>query len=84
MNCRIDPLWQEYNRVPRGRGMNPTGPNTGAQVLESGLVHARGERIFETRLKPTVNIDPAAAAVHNISDDDLVNALSWPDIAQPL
>ncbi|MGK7451440.1 3'-5' exonuclease [Salmonella enterica] len=61
-----------------------TGLDAGAQALEIGLVNARGERIFETRLKPTVGIDPAAAAVHGISDDDLVSAPSWPDIAQQL
>lgn len=61
-----------------------TGLDAGAQALEIGLVNARGERIFETRLKPTVAIDPAAAAVHGISDDDLVRAPSWPDIAQQL
>jgi hypothetical protein len=41
-----------------------TGLDAGAQALEIGLVNARGERIFETRLKPTVGIDPTAAAVH--------------------
>ncbi|EBJ4206829.1 3'-5' exonuclease [Salmonella enterica] len=61
-----------------------TGLDAGAQALEIGLVNARGERIFETRLKPTVAIDPAAAAVHGISNDDLVSAPSWPDIAQQL
>lgn len=61
-----------------------TGLDDTAQALEIGLVNARGERIFETRLKPTVGIDPAAAAVHGISDDDLVSAPSWPDIAQQL
>ncbi|HFL6568371.1 TPA: exonuclease domain-containing protein [Salmonella enterica] len=61
-----------------------TGLDAGAQALEIGLVNARGERIFETRLKPTVGIDPAAAEVHGISDEDLVRAPSWPDIAQQL
>ncbi|EHY4777154.1 3'-5' exonuclease [Salmonella enterica] len=61
-----------------------TGLDAGAQALEIGLVNARGETIFETRLKPTVSIDPAAAAVHGISDDELVSAPSWPDIAQQL
>lgn len=58
-----------------------TGLDAGAQALEIGLVNACGKRIFETRLKPTVGIDPAAAAVHGIGDDDLVCAPSWPDIA---
>ncbi|ENW0691761.1 exonuclease domain-containing protein [Salmonella enterica] len=61
-----------------------TGLDAGAQALEIGLVNARGERIFETRLKPTVSIDPAAAAVHGISEAELADAPSWPDIAQQL
>ncbi|WP_409574233.1 3'-5' exonuclease [Salmonella enterica] len=47
-------------------------------------MNALGEKIFETRLKPTVSIDPAAAAVHGISDDELLRAPSWPDIAPQL
>ncbi|EAB8478308.1 3'-5' exonuclease [Salmonella enterica subsp. enterica] len=61
-----------------------TGLDAGAQALEVGLVNARGETIFETRLKPTVSIDPAAAAVHGISEAELADAPSWPDIAQQL
>ncbi|EAQ6365326.1 3'-5' exonuclease [Salmonella enterica subsp. enterica serovar Oranienburg] len=61
-----------------------TGLDAGAQALEIGLVNARGETIFETRLKPTVGIDPAAAAVHGIRDDELASAPSWPDIAPQL
>ncbi|EEK3037562.1 3'-5' exonuclease [Salmonella enterica] len=61
-----------------------TGLDAGAQALEIGLVNARGETIFETRLKPTVSIDPAAAAVHGISEAELADAPSWPDIAQQL
>lgn len=60
------------------------GLDAGAQALDIGLVNARGERIFETGLKPTVGIDPAATTVHGISDDDLVSAPLWPDIAQQL
>nr|WP_258018896.1 3'-5' exonuclease [Yersinia enterocolitica] len=52
--------------------------------MEIGLVNAQGETIFETRLKPTVSIDPAAAAIHGISDDALICAPSWSDIAQQL
>lgn len=47
-------------------------------------MNARGETIFETRLKPTVSIDSAASAVHGISDDELASAPSWPDIEQQL
>ncbi|EAO8183355.1 3'-5' exonuclease [Salmonella enterica] len=61
-----------------------TGLDAGAQVLEIGLVNARGDPIYETRLKPTVSIDPAAAAVHGISEAMLADAPAWPDIAQQL
>ncbi|EKK3319978.1 3'-5' exonuclease [Salmonella enterica] len=61
-----------------------TGLDDTAQALEIGLVNARGETIFETRLKPTVSIDPAATAVHGISEAELADAPSWPDIAQQL
>ncbi|EDU3770403.1 3'-5' exonuclease [Salmonella enterica subsp. enterica serovar Minnesota] len=61
-----------------------TGLDDTAQALEIGLVNTRGETIFETRLKPTVSIDPAAAAVHGISKAELADAPSWPDIAPQL
>lgn len=61
-----------------------TGLDNTAQVLEIGLVNARGETVYHTRLKPTVSIDPDAAAVHGISEDLLADAPSWPDIASLL
>ncbi|EAA9298148.1 3'-5' exonuclease, partial [Salmonella enterica subsp. enterica] len=51
---------------------------------EIGLVNARGDLIYETRLKPTVSIDPAAAAVHGISEAMMADSPAWPDIAQQL
>ncbi|EAR0238152.1 3'-5' exonuclease [Salmonella enterica] len=61
-----------------------TGLGNAAQAIEIGLVNARGDTIFHSRLKPTVSIDPAAAAVHGIRDDELVSAPSWPDITTQL
>ncbi|HBC0335707.1 TPA: 3'-5' exonuclease [Salmonella enterica subsp. enterica serovar Napoli] len=61
-----------------------TGLDAGAQALEIGLVNVSGDLIYETRLKPTVSIDPAAAAVHGISEAMLADAPAWPDIAQQL
>lgn len=47
-------------------------------------MNVSGDLICETRLKPTVSIDPAAAAVHGISEAMLADASVWPDIAQQL
>ncbi|EEE0771431.1 3'-5' exonuclease [Salmonella enterica] len=81
-NARLAHLW--LIQEPLFLDTETTGLDAGAQALEIGLVNAQGEKIFETRLKPTVSIDPAAAAVHGISGDDLVSAPSWPDIAPQL
>lgn len=61
-----------------------TGLGNAAQALEIGLVNARGDTIFHSRLKPTVSIEPAAFAVHGISEASLADAPSWPDIASQL
>uniref|UniRef100_UPI0020C2DC24 hypothetical protein n=1 Tax=Salmonella enterica TaxID=28901 RepID=UPI0020C2DC24 len=53
-----------------------TGLDAVAQALEIGLVNARGVRIFETRLTPTVGIDPAAAAVQLVTEPDRFPVLS--------
>lgn len=61
-----------------------TGLGNTAQALEIGLVNARGETVYHTRLKPTVSIEPRAAAVHGISEAELADAPSWPDVAVQL
>ncbi|HEY2452373.1 MAG TPA: 3'-5' exonuclease [Scandinavium sp.] len=61
-----------------------TGLDPRAQAVEIALVDAAGKTLYETRLRPTVSIDPAAAAVHGINNADLVNAPSWPEIMSPL
>lgn len=58
-----------------------TGLGNTAQALEIGLVNSQGETVYHTRLKPTVSIEPGAAAVHGISEAELADAPSWPDIA---
>ncbi|EDV4590607.1 3'-5' exonuclease [Salmonella enterica subsp. enterica] len=78
-SARLAHLW--LIQEPLFLDTETTGLDAGAQALEIGLVNALGEKIFETRLKPTISIDPAAAAVHGISDDELLGAPAWPDIA---
>ncbi|EBL7062592.1 3'-5' exonuclease [Salmonella enterica] len=61
-----------------------TGLDSAAEVLEIGLVDARGCTVYETRLKPTVSISPEAMAVHGIDEAALAGSPSWPDVAQQL
>ncbi|HFL2923295.1 TPA: exonuclease domain-containing protein [Salmonella enterica] len=80
--ARLAHSWLSQN--PVFLDTETTGLDAGAQALEIGLVNVSGDLIYETRLKPTVSIDPAAAAVHGISEAMLADAPAWPDIAQQL
>lgn len=72
------------SRDPLFLDTETTGLGNTAQALEIGLVNARGETVYHTRLNPTVSIEPDAAAVHGISEAELADAPSWPDVAAQL
>jgi len=59
-----------------------TGLDDDAQAVEIAIVDDKGEVIFESLVKPTVPVDPGAAAIHGISADKLASAPAWPDIAE--
>ena len=61
-----------------------TGLGENAEALEIGLTEADGRVAFETRLCPTVDIDPQAAAVHGITAPALRGEPSWPEVAAQL
>ena len=61
-----------------------TGIDSGDEVIELAVIDSSGKVLLETRLRPTVAIHPEAQAVHRISADELVDALTWPDIAPGL
>lgn len=61
-----------------------TGLDENAQIIEIALVDASEYVYFQTRLKPTVSISPEASNVHGITDADLIDAPSWPDVATQL
>lgn len=50
------------------------------QVIEIALVNGAGEILLNTRVKPTVAINPHAQKVHGISDSELASAPSWREI----
>ncbi|HCR4046031.1 TPA: 3'-5' exonuclease [Citrobacter freundii] len=61
-----------------------TGLGNHAEALEIGLTEADGSVVFATRLKPTIAIEPEAAAVHGIDETALSGEPSWPDVAHHL
>ena len=58
-----------------------TGLDDDAQVIEIAIVDTAGAVIFESFVKPTVPVDPEAAAIHGIGPEKLASAPAWPEIA---
>ena len=52
------------------------------QMVEIAIVDSVGTVLFESYVKPIVDIDPEAQAIHGISDDSLADAPEWPEIAE--
>lgn len=61
-----------------------TGLEYNDQVIELAVVDSSGQVLLDTRLKPTVAINPEALDVHEINAEALTNAPTWPDIAPRL
>jgi DNA polymerase III epsilon subunit-like protein len=58
-----------------------TGLGDDAQVIELAIVDASGAVLLETRLRPSVPVEPGAAEVHGIGEAELASAPVWPEVA---
>lgn len=58
-----------------------TGLGDKAQILELAISDAQGTILFETRVRPTVPIDPEAEGVHGITAESLANSPTWPEVS---
>ena len=61
-----------------------TGLEDTDQIIEIAIVDYNGNTIMNTRLNPSVDIDPGAQSVHGISIDDLHGLPQYPDIEAEL
>lgn len=50
------------------------------QIIEIAICDREGRGLFESRVKPTVEIEQEAEDIHHISMKDLDSAPQWPDI----
>lgn len=57
-----------------------TGLDGTAQIIELALVDSAGRVVLETRVRPSIPVDPDAFAVHGIHDAALASAPSWPEV----
>ncbi|WP_100690154.1 3'-5' exonuclease [Marinobacter aromaticivorans] len=59
-----------------------TGLDDDAQVVEIAIVDSTGAVLFESLVKPTVPVDPEAAAIHGIGPERLASAPAWPEVSE--
>lgn len=57
-----------------------TGLGDDAQLVEIAITDSDGMVLFESFCKPTVLVEAGAAAIHGISNEQLIGAPTWPDI----
>lgn len=59
-----------------------TGLYDGAEIVEIAIINVAGEVLLDERLRPSRPIPPEATTIHHITDADVVNAPTWPEIAE--
>jgi len=52
-----------------------------AEIVDIAIINHLGEVLLDTLVKPRNPIPPEASAVHGITDEDVLNAPSWVEIA---
>src|SRR5262245_40268510 len=57
-----------------------TGLDGNSEVIEIAIVDRAGVALVDSLVKPAGPIPDAAAAIHGITDDLLVDAPSWPEL----
>lgn len=57
-----------------------TGLSKTDQVIEIAAINGLGAVFLDCRIKPSVNINPHAEAVHGISAASLIDAPEWPAV----
>lgn len=58
-----------------------TGLSEDAEVIEIAILDGQGAILLEELVKPVGLVEEGARAVHGITDDELVSAPGWPEVA---
>ncbi len=61
-----------------------TGLSASDQVIEISLIKRSGEILFNSKIKPSVQINPFAQKVHKITNEDLEHSPSFLDVYEEL
>lgn len=63
-----------------GLDTETTGMTGADEIIQITLINSDGMTLMSNYTKPSIPVDPAAAAVHGITDEKLVNALTYEHI----
>ncbi|HBH7899843.1 3'-5' exonuclease [Vibrio parahaemolyticus] len=58
-----------------------TGLGSNAQIIELAIANSHGKILFESRIKPTIEIEQEAIHIHGITKQDLEQSPTWTDIS---
>lgn len=72
------------NQKPLYLDTETTGLDRAAQIVDLALLDSDGTPLINTLVKPTAEIDPEAAAIHGITETDVVDAPTFADILPKL
>lgn len=61
-----------------------TGVGRSDEVIEIAALDVTGRVLFESLVRPTRPVDPAAARLHGLTDAILARAPAWPDVYREL
>lgn len=61
-----------------------TGMDGAAQIIQLGIIDMQGNTLFDSLLRPTVDIQPGAAAVHRMTEHHLTNSPTICDVIEQI
>jgi len=81
-NARSDAIStarQLMDHAPLFLDTETTGIDNNAEIVEIAIVDYQGEVVYDSLVKPVHVIPPDAIKVHGITNEDVLNAPSWPE-----
>lgn len=68
------------SRAPIYLDTETTGLNRSDEIVEVGIIDESEQIVFESYVRPSQPIPPGAQAVHGISNEDVKDSPTWPEL----
>lgn len=78
--CGCAAVWLQ--NAPLFLDTETTGLDASAEIIEIAILDVAGAVMLDTLVKPMRPIQPEATTVNGITEQDVINAPTWPDVHQ--